>query len=272
MARLIIGTIFFTTVILLVTTHVNANLDEDLVFYFNFDNFKGQTIVDTSGNGLDAEIIENTEIVKGKYGDAIHITNNGQDCVNIPSQEKLKVVDEITMMAWVYYQETWKGKKVHWIDKGCHWFEVKWGASYGIGSIDIGSGPEIWLLLGSRSAHGNTDRQEFIVPHEMKEKRWHHVAGSYDGKTTKIYLDGEVMGEEKTEFNFAGDNIAPVWIGCARNKYAFVNGSIDEAAVWQRGLSEDEIKQAMSGHFLAVSPADKVATTWANIKTMSVYP
>ena len=58
-------------------------------------------------------------LVKGKYGDAIHITNNGQDCVNIPSQEKLKVVDEITMTAWVYYQETWKGKKIHWIDKGC---------------------------------------------------------------------------------------------------------------------------------------------------------
>ena len=272
MARLTIGTIFFTAVILLVPTHVNAGLDEDLVFYLNFDNVKGQTIVDTSGNGLDAEIIENTKIVKGKYGDAIHITNNGQDCVNIPSQEKLKVVDEITMMAWVYYQETWKGKKVHWIDKGCHWFEVKWGASYGIGSIDIGNGPEIWLLLGSRSAHGNTDRQEFIVPHKMKQKRWHHVAGSYDGKTTKIYLDGEVMGEEKREFNFAGDNIAPVWIGCARNKYAFVNGSIDEAAVWQRGLSETEIKQAMSGNFLAVSPTDKIATTWANIKTMSVYP
>ena len=266
MARLTIGTIFFTAVILLVTTHVNAGLDEDLVFYLNFDNVKGQTIVDTSGNDLDAGIIENTKIVKGKYGDAIHITNNGQDCVNIPSQEKLKVVDEITMMAWVYYQETWEGKKVHWIDKGCHWFDVKWGASYGIGSIDIGGGPEIWLLLGSRDNQGIPDRQEFIVPHEMKEERWHHVAGSYDGKTMKIYLDGEAMGEEKREFNFAGDNIAPVWIGCARNKYAFVNGSIDEAAVWQRGLSETEIKQAMSGNFLAVSPTDKVATTWANIK------
>ena len=91
MTRLSIGTIFFSAVILLVTTHVNAGLDEDLVFYLDFDNVKKQTIVDTSGNGLDAEIIENTEIVKGKYGDAIHITNNGQDCVNIPSQEKLKV-------------------------------------------------------------------------------------------------------------------------------------------------------------------------------------
>lgn len=272
MTRLSISPIFFSAVILLATTYANAGLDEGLVFYLNFDNVKDQTIGDTSGNGLDAEIIENTKIVKGKYGDAIHITNNGQDCVNIPSHEKLKVVDEITMVAWVYYQETWKGKKVHWIDKGCHWFEVDWGASYGIGSIDIGTGPGIWLFLGARDDHGGSDRQEFIVSHKMEENRWHHVAGSYDGETMKIYLDGEVMGEEKRKFNFAGDNIASVWIGCAKNKYTFVNGSIDEAAVWQRALSGTEIKQAMSGNFLAVSPNGKIATTWANIKTTSVYP
>ena len=267
MTRLSISTIFFSAVILLAMTDANASLDERLVFYLNFDNVKDQIVVDTSGNGLDAEIIENTKIEKGKYGEAIHITNNGQDCVNIPSHEKLKVVGEITMTAWIHYQETWKGKKVHWIDKGCHWFEVDWGASYGIGSIDIGTGPEIWLFLGARDDRGISERQEFTVSHEMKEKEWHHVAGSYDGKTMKIYLDGEVMGEEKREFNFAGDNIASVWIGCAKNKYAFVNGSIDEAAVWQRALSDDEIKQAMGGDFLAVSPTDKAATTWANIKS-----
>ncbi|MDE0684910.1 MAG: LamG domain-containing protein [Candidatus Poribacteria bacterium] len=272
MTRLSISTIFFSAVILLAMTDANAGLDEGLVFYFNFDNVKDQTIGDTSGNGLDAEIIENTKIVKGKYGDAIHITNNGQDCVNIPSDEKLKVVGEITMTAWIHYQETWKGKKVHWIDKGCHWFGVDWGASYGIGSIDIGAGPGIWLFLGARDNRGISDRQEFIVPHEMEEKRWHHVAGSYDRKTMKIYLDGEIMGEDKREFNFAGDNIANVWIGCAKNKYAFVNGSIDEAAVWQRALNGTEIKQAMSGSFLAVSPNGKIATAWANLKTMSVYP
>lgn len=266
MIRVSIRAIFFSAVTLLVATYANAGLDEDLVFYLNFDNVKGQTIVDTSENGLNAEIIEHTKVVKGKYGDAIHITGNGQDCVNIPSQEKLKIIDEVTMMTWVYYQETWKGKKLHWIDKGCHWFAIDWGASYGIGSIDIGNGPEIWLFLGSRSAHGDTVRQQFIVPHMMKEKGWHHVAGSYDGKTIKIYLDGEVIGAEKKEFNFVGDNSTPLWIGCARNKYAFVNGFIDEAAVWRRALSEIEIEKAMSGDFLAVSPTDKASITWANIK------
>ena len=40
-------------------------------------------------------------------------------------EEKLKVVGEITMMAWVYSPETWKGKKVHWLEKGCHFVVPK---------------------------------------------------------------------------------------------------------------------------------------------------
>ena len=49
-------------------------------------------------------------------------------------------------------------------------------------------------------------------------------------------------------------------------QYAFEDGSIDEVAIWSRALSEDEIKGAMRGPLLSVSPKDKVATTWGNIK------
>ena len=130
------------------------------------------------------------------------------------------------------------------------------------------------MFLGSRNNQGNTDRREFTILHEMDEKKWHRVAGSYDGTTMKIYLDGKIIGEEKNEFDFVGDNNADVRIGCSKNKpqYSFVNGSIDEAAVWQRALNEDESKQAMAGNFLAVSPSDKATTTWADVKKKLIVP
>ena len=266
MIHLFVSAVFSSILILLVPTYTNAGLNEELVFYLTFDNIKDQTVIDKSGNGLDAEIIENTEIVKGKYGDAIHITEVGGDCVNIPAQEKLKVVGEITMMAW-FYQETWKGERAHWFDKDCHTAGA--AASYGIQSGDIGGGPLIWLYLGSRDNQGNVaGRKTLASPHKMVAKKWHHVAASYDGETMKIYVDSKVIGEEKRKFNLTGDNDADVRIGCVKDRAfaAFVNGSIDEAAVWRRALSDDEIKQAMAGNFLAVSPSDKVATTWADIK------
>ncbi|RKU38244.1 hypothetical protein C6496_07040 [Candidatus Poribacteria bacterium] len=258
-----------TVVTLLVVPSVNAGLEEELVFYLTFDNVKDQTIIDESGNGLDAEIVENAEIVKGKYGDAIHITGRGGDCVNIPAQEKLKVVGEITMTLWVYYQKPWRGQRMSWLDKDCHTAGGGWDICYGIASADNGSGPTALLFLGSRDKQGNVRRHDFVSPHEMDEKKWHHVAGSYDGETMKIYIDGKVIGKEKKKFNFVGDNDSDVRIGCLKDKphVTFVNGSIDEAAVWRRALSDNEIKQAMAGNFLAVSPSDKVTTTWADIKT-----
>ncbi len=63
-------------------------------------------------------------------------------------------------------------------------------------------------------------------------------------------------------------------IGCAKGKpgYAFEDGSIDEVAIWSRALGEDEIRSAMRGPLLAVSPKDKVATTWGNIKRQAFQP
>ena len=272
MLRTFIAT-FLSAVFFLMAASASAGLDEGLVFYLMFDNVTDQTIVDKSGNGLDAEIIENTEIVKGKYGNAVRFTGQGGNCINIPSQEKLKVIDEITMMLWVYYQTPWRGKRTHFFDKDCHTGGSR--ASYGIMSADIGAGPEIWLFLGSRDNQGNViGRKQLVNSHKMVDKKWHHVAGSYDGETMKIYVDGNVIGEEEKKFNLAGDNDADVRIGCAKDRahVTFVNGSIDEAAVWQRALSNDEIKQAMAGDFLSVSPSDKAATTWADMKRRAITP
>ena len=270
MARVFANIAFSSIVMLLVATSTNAGLEEELVFYLSFDNITDQTVGDKSGNGLDAEIIENAKIAKGKYGEAIHITDQGLDCVNIRSQDKLKIKGEITMMVWVY-QETWKGKRAHWLDKDCH--SVGWDISYGMSISDRGNGPAIWLYLGSRKDQGQK-RREFTVLSKLDDKKWHHVASSYDGENMKIYLDGETIGEKKEEFNLSGDNDADVRIGCAKNRphLTFVNGLIDEAAVWRRALSDDEIKQAMAGNFLAVSPSDKMATTWADVKSRATAP
>ena len=44
------------------------------------------------------------------------------------------------------------------------------------------------------------------------------------------------------------------------------NGAIDEVAVWNRALTEDEIEQSMGDLAAAVDPSGKLATTWARVK------
>ena len=246
--------------LMLITTYATADLAEGLVVYFTFDNVKGKTIVDDSGNGLDADIIANTEIVDGKYGKAIRITKEGPDCVNVPASDELKVTGEITMAAWIN-QDAWN-TNAQWFDKNRH--NGGEHSSYGIGAF--GDGKTFNMFLGT----GNS-RPTLKQPHAMDAKKWHHVVGTYDGSTMKVYVDGEVAGEQDQKFDFKGTNDQDLRIGCSKDRpqYTFENGSIDEAAVWRRALSEAEIQEIANEGFLAVSPLDKVATTWGSIKRKS---
>lgn len=250
----------FTLLILITFTVVGivfAAIEDDLVIFFTFDDVDGKTIKDSSGNGLDGNIIANTEIVAGKMGDAIKITAEGADCVNVPADDKLKISDEITMAAWVW-MEAWN-KNAQWIDKNCH--NGGEHTSYGIGVF--GDGNSFNMFLGS-----DQNRQTLNKPHALKAKTWYYVVGTYDGNSMKIYVDGDLAVEDPKKFNFTGTNDQDLRIGCSKDRpqYTFVKGMIDEAAIWSRALSEDEIGQAMQGDLQAVTAKDKVTTTWGNIK------
>ncbi|MDE0682819.1 MAG: LamG domain-containing protein [Candidatus Poribacteria bacterium] len=252
-------------VLMLITVgYVKADITDDLVVYFTFDSVKGERILDNSGNGLDAEVIENTKFVKGKYGNAIHITNETEDCVNIPTARALEISEEITMMAWVYHDD-WTEGTFQWLDKGSY---NRSHSQYGMAVYDekdLHGADGIGIILGRgefRAIH--------LIDNKMKNGTWHHIVGVCTDSSVEIYLDGESVldfdARKRPRFN--GANEQDLRIGCAENKpaYAFKDGFIDEVAIWSRALSETEIRTAMRGPLFPVSPKDKVATTWGNIK------
>ena len=257
--------LFLFILVLFTGSQVFAGLDKDLVVFFSFDNVKGKRILDASGNDLDAEVVGNMDFVEGKYGNAIHIVAEAKDddCVHIPANDLLKIEGEITMTAWVF-NEDWIKNSGQWFDKGSQVVEIE-KKSYGMGLFnDTGpfKGPNISMLLG-----GIQGVWSFTTSGPMVDKRWHHIAGTYDGKTAKIYLDGKIRSKVDAVFEFSGTNDLELRIGCAKThpQYTFKNGSIDQIGLWRRALTQAEIEKAMKS-FLAVSPKDKVTTTWGSIK------
>ena len=263
---------------LIIGRYATANLDEELVVYFTFDNVKGKQVLDESGNGLNAEVVKNTKFVKGKYGNAIHITRETEDCVNVPVSDALEISEEITMMAWVY-QDDWTKSSSQWFDKGTNNRESN--KLYGMGVFDVGD-----LNLGAwfeektlvAAIFGGEIRRHFVSKHQMENGTWHHVVGTCTVSSAKIYLDGEailnISRDNFNRINFNGANHKDLRIGCVKGKphYAVENGAIDEVAIWNRALSGTEIRDAMRGNLLAVSLKDKVATTWGNIKRKVSQP
>ena len=256
----------FVALIFITTGYATADIADGLVVHLTFDTVKGKQIFDESWNGLDARIVKNTKLVKGKYGQAIRITGETDDCVNIPSADALEISGEITMMAWVY-QKNWQGRSLHWFDKGC--YSRGTNNSYGIGVFNKGNahGSRIGVVLGGEN------EMRFIIHSDLKNKTWHHIVATSDSKSVKLYLDGEIVNPDghlppAFQFRFDGINDEDLRIGCVKSQpaYAFEEGAIDEVAIWSRALSEDEIRSAMKGLLLSVSPKDKVTTTWGNIK------
>ena len=259
MKRLILSLSLVALIMLTYFGHAALD-DETILLYLSFDEGTGNEVRDQSQYGNHGEIINNTEWVDGPpgFGRAVEISGENTDCVVVPGSDSLRITGEITMMAWIN-SPGWAGSGDQWIDKNCHnGGELN---SYGMGVF--GDGTRIDFFLGSGGA-----RPALEVNQTPAVNEWEHVAGTYDGKTMKTYLNGEVIGERDEAFDFQGTNDSDFRVGCSKDRanYTF-NGAIDEVIIYSRALDGAEINQVMnSGLGAAVSPSGKLATTWANIK------
>ncbi len=103
---------------------------------------------------------------------------------------------------------------------------------------------------------------------KVNDGAWHHIAGTFDGKTIKTYVDGK----ETSKLSCAGSlekNSDPLFIGCRAGSSRWMNGLIDEIKVYNRALNADEIKRDMDDPManLAVMIDGKSAVAWGNLKS-----
>jgi hypothetical protein len=99
--------------------------------------------------------------------------------------------------------------------------------------------------------------------------QWTYVAATYDGEKVVLYIDGEVDKEQPATGEMMV-NDKDVWIGASEFwTPRFFDGIMDEAALFNVPLSQDDIVTLMDtgiGGILAVSPAGKLTNTWAGVK------
>ena len=247
---LLVGTIF------LVVPSVGKAIpgDDSLKLYLPFEEGTGKVAKDKSGNGNDGTLEGGTKWIDGKYGKAISL--NGKDSgVTVPDSDSLDTPDEITVEAWIYPLST---------------------------NVDY---PEI-VLKGYGTAFEMCVLKDLAVDWEfhiggwktvnsgagtISLKEWFHAAGTYDGKATKVYVNGVEMGEAGNSGAF-GVNDAPVLVGYRLQNMTipdmFFDGIIDDVAIYNRALTEKEIQTDMEQGVLpaAVQPTGKLTTTWSRIK------
>jgi hypothetical protein len=111
---------------------------------------------------------------------------------------------------------------------------------------------------------------------EVPLNEWQHLVATYDGNNMEFLLNGESLGSS-ADVAVELDASRSFRIGGIATEGAtpgnFFNGSIDEVGLFSDVLGPEDIQAIMNDGLLtalgitsAVTPADRFATTWAEIK------
>ena len=89
--------------LIMLTSSVPTQMDKFLVAHWPFDENSGDKIIDATGNGNEGKT-NSAKWVEGKFKSALEF--NGKDNhVVIPDSKDLDLAQELTLSAWVKFQE-----------------------------------------------------------------------------------------------------------------------------------------------------------------------
>jgi len=245
--------VFALSVIVSLTWQIDAAKGEvvtdGLVSYWTFDkdDIEGDTAKDVWGEN-DGTIMGDPQIVEGEVGEALEFDGSG-DYVEVPDAESLQLWETYTLEAWVYQTNT-VPTDARIIDK------ITAGTADGPHLDTHPTGTKLRSCAGN-CINNNTDRDL---------ETWYHVAMTFDNGDVKFYLNGSSDGGGVVPSPLSGNSLS-LKIGTDSNTQLCFSGIIDEVRVYNRALSEDEVKQNMKAEGLAVaSSTNKLAVTWGEIK------
>ena len=208
--------------------------EKGLVGYWNFDEGKGETAKDASGNNNGT--VMDAKWVQGKIGGALQFDGEASMVEIQPS--KVFNLSQLTIMCWIKTPEEF-GNPQTWRclmsmeEGGCGSAE---GRDINYYAYSEDGAKVTHFHLSSPTKLGAT-----MVPlaAPLEPNTWHHAAITIDAKGKHIYyIDGNDFGEQDGTPGTA-DGDYPVIIGKADN---FWNGVIDELKIYNRALGPDEIK------------------------------
>ncbi|MEQ9064139.1 MAG: LamG-like jellyroll fold domain-containing protein [Vicingaceae bacterium] len=160
------------------------------------------------------------------------------DYVNIPHNNAQNPGSSFTVEAWIkadsYATNVWENTIV----SKDTWSSVSEGWV-----IRCGAGGKLSFNL---ALNNNGNWYEIQTSALMSTNIWYHVAGTFDGSSMKVFLNGKQVGSLTQSGSITATTV-PMKIGnIARPSTSrFFNGQIDEVRVWNEALPEATLKEYM---------------------------
>ncbi|MCY4403611.1 MAG: LamG domain-containing protein [Candidatus Poribacteria bacterium] len=246
----IVFIIFLVFSLMVVSIISSGNVAEDgLIGYWAFDEGAGKTAADVSGNGHNGEFAGAPKWVDGKFNSALEF-DGVDDHVKVKDNDSLDLTDKITLMAWFNPSDALTSRRMM----------VKNDSIFVI--FDFGDSNSIDFLVKPDNLFAQSKTTDWKIG------EWYHFAGTFDGKTLRVYVNGVLEGEVLNGKPITPSNL-DFWIGgddFGRPTDSFP-GKIDEVRLYDKVLSEGDIQKVMDTP-QDVEPQGKLTTTWGKLKDL----
>lgn len=268
----IFGAVISIVMLMSLTQGFSAIDPETAVGVWLFNEEVGDIAKDLTENALDAEFLDPVKWTDGKFDGGLEFKSGG--LVNAGTSPLLNVGKaNFSILAWFKYSKTADDWHATIIEKADFAMPRHGYLLCVRGNLDPNNKgkPLFWFGL----AQGAGVHLFGISP--INDGKWYHLAATADRKgAMKLYRDGKLEAEKdiSAQQKENEDNHKPFTIGGEAGvaSRSLVDGAIDEAALFNVVLTEDQITEIAEKGLArtlgaeAVSPNDKLATTWAKIK------
>ncbi len=211
------------------------NLTANLTGYWSGDgtsndNFSGH-------NGITNNGISYVSGIKNKCFNF----NGKKQYINIQYFDDLNLSKPFSFSTWIKADSSQKGTRSTILDKSHGYDEIipgKLSVSNGW-TLEIQPDGKLYFMAGT-----GTNWKTVQIKSNVRDNKWHHIAGVYAGNSLKIYLDG-ILNETKDINIVPLNNKKDLFLGSWRGSSRFFKGYIDEIRFYDGVLSDKEI------HYLA---------------------
>ena len=201
-------------------------LKRRLVLYYSFDKDESGKVTDKSGKGHDGEVKGANWTKDGKVGGGYGF--DGRSCITADGSKLPAGNSSRTVSLWLYKEH---GSGNIAFAYGAH----KPNESFGIALVSLNpNNAYVYVKIGWKDLWGITDKGW---------NKWVHVCAVYDESSGKMTIYGNGVMENSKSMSPNTPNISIVYVGRPNFEETYWKGIIDEVMIFDRALSEAEVKQ-----------------------------
>lgn len=220
-----------------------SGTDTSLKGYWSFNgkDMSGTTAYDRSGAGNNGTLTNGPAITEGKIGQALSFDGTN-DYVDLGSAASLDNLSAMTLSAWIRPDSMGENSKGRIFDKTS---DPTPGSGWILNIADNESSYQLGFVVD----YSVTDIARRTTGGAISPNVWQHVAVTWDGSTTatniKMYING-VEASYQVATDASGSRVTDaaqsLLIGETTAQTRAFDGNIDEARIYNRVLTEAEIK------------------------------